>query len=240
MADITDNQKHARDDILIWDFFQNDGKESFANSRGRLKYILSHIDLGLKVLNIGVGGAIFEELALAKGIDVHSLDPSEQTIEKLRDQVGLAEKARVGYSENIPFEDNMFDVVIMSEVLEHLTESEFDKSVMDVARVLRKRGTFIITVPFEENLLDNDVICPHCGEKFHRWGHKQSFSKNMLQRLLEERGFGVARIETRCFPDWSRRGIRNKIKSFLRYLMGRFGEGIAHPSIFLIANKNDL
>jgi ubiquinone/menaquinone biosynthesis C-methylase UbiE len=221
----------------IWDHFQNEGEESFSASRSRLKYIVGQINSGRKMLNIGVGGGILEELAIGKSIDTHSLDPSERAIERLREKCDIGDKAKVGYSEKIPFEDDRFDVVVMSEVLEHLNEEKFDLSVEEVSRVLKKNGTFIATVPFEEDLVSNYAVCPNCGENFHRWGHQQSFSIQKLKQMLEDRSFLMTTIEARCFPDWSRKGGVNLLKCCLRYLLGRFGVGIAQPNIFLKAVK---
>lgn len=219
----------------IWDHFQNEGIESFSQSRPRLKYLTDQVNPGLKLLNIGVGGAILEKFAYEKGIDIHSLDPNERAIEKIRDELDLGEKAKVGFSQEMPFPDDMFDTVVMSEVLEHLNEIDFDATTNEVARVLKRNGSFIVTVPFNEDLESGNVVCPHCGEQFHRWGHEQSFTIPKLTQLLVNKGFSVGRIETRCFPDWSRKGAAAKIKSLLRYILGRFGAGIAQPNIYLRA-----
>ncbi len=235
-----DNKKDNGNQDLIWEHFQNDGVEAFSGSRPRIKYIVDQINPDSKLLNIGVGGAILEDLALSRGIDVCSLDPSETAIEKLRNQYDMGEKAKVGYSDKIEFDDDMFDVVVMSEVLEHLNEKEFDRTVKNVMRVLKSSGKFVITVPFEEILFNNEVICPHCEKKFHRWGHQQSFTVNKLKQLLKNNNFEIKQANIRCFPDWSRKGLANFIKSCVRYILGRLGAGVAQPNIFLIAVKNNL
>src|SRR6185312_3250597 len=98
--------------------------------------------------------------------------------------LGLAEKARHGYSQDIPFNDGMFDVVIMSEVLEHLTDTVIASTLTEVHRVLKPGGRFIGTVPADEKLSSEQVICPDCGKIFHRWGHVQEFSTDRLRSLL--------------------------------------------------------
>lgn len=221
----------------IWEYFQNDGVQSFSLSRPRMEYIVKLVAGKTKVLNIGIGGGFFEALALEKGIDVYVLDPIEKSVKAVCKELGLGEKARVGYSQSIPFNDDMFDAVVMSEVLEHLKDSDLNKTIEEVVRVLKKHGSFIATVPYEENLLSNQAVCPHCGTMFHRWGHKQSFSITTLRSLLGEKGLKVEKIEPRCFPDWSRKGVGNKIKSCIRNILGRFGAGIAQPSILVVAKK---
>ena len=232
MVEKTTNRE---DQALIWDHFQNEGIGSFARSLPRLKYLVGQISPKAKLLNIGIGGAFLEKLAFEKGIDIHSLDPNERAIDKLRIQFDLGEKAKVGTCEVIPFGDNTFDAVVMSEVLEHLGETDFDSTLDEVARVLKRNGSFFVTVPFNEDIESGNIVCPHCAEQFHRWGHQQSFGISKLRLLLENKGFSIRKIETRCFPDWSRKGAVNRAKSLVRYVLGRFGAGIAQPNIYLAA-----
>jgi hypothetical protein len=123
----------------------------------------------------------------------------------------------------------------MSEVLEHLTDDVLDSTLGEIRRVLKLDGLFIGTVPANERLIDNQVVCPHCGESFHRWGHVQSFSLSRLREALSSNNFTVQQIETRAFPDWRRGGLKSLIKSSLRYVLGRAGAPIASPSLFFKA-----
>jgi len=223
------------DQSRIWDHFQNEGVKSFSKSRPRLSYILGRIRAGSKMLNIGVGGAFLEGLAVEKGVDVYILDPNERSISKVRDLHNLGDKAQTGYSDNIPFDADKFDNVVMSEVLEHLSTEVLEKTINEVARVLKPNGAFLITIPFEEDLADGLVVCPHCGDKFHRWGHQQTFSMDRLRQLLSAEGFHVEKMQARCFPDWSRKGLTNKVKSGIRHVLGRLKVNIAQPSIFVAA-----
>ena len=200
----------------IWDYFQNEKIDSFNGSYGRLSFLLKNIKPGSKVLNIGVGGAILEKIALSKKIDVYSLDPSEKSIEKLQKLIGK-DKAKVGYSQNIPFCSNYFDVVIMSEVLEHLSDEVIEKTLKEVNGVLKKGGRFMDTVPYDENLSEQMVICPKCGEKFHRWGHVQSFDKIKMSKLLEK-NFSNVIVSPKMFISWNILNWKGKIATIINYL----------------------
>ena len=221
----------------IWDYFQNEGVASFDGNKARLSYLVKKIEPGSRVLNIGVGSGIFENLGLSRGIDIHCIDPSKRAIASLRKRFGIGEKARVGYSQEIPFGDRYFDVVVMSEVLEHLTDDVLERTIVEVYRVLATGGHFIGTVPARENLLDQATVCPCCGTKFHRWGHLQTFDPPRLRDLLGHL-FELKHLTERTFVSWKGLNWKGKmhgfIKSSLRLVAGIHGSG---ETIFFLAAR---
>lgn len=171
----------------IWEHFQSeDVVGSFVNNKNRLNVLANMVKKGeKKILNIGVGNGLLESLLKSRGYEVFSLDPSERAIISLRKKLSLSKSsAKVGYSQDIPFADGSFDVVFMSEVIEHLDDEVLEKTLLEVIRVLKPTGRYLGTVPADENLKENDALCPKCGHLFHRWGHVQSFSKNKLMKVL--------------------------------------------------------
>ena len=132
------------------------------------------------ILDIGAGsGALINELKIkkykAKGID---LVPRSNEIQK-------------GSITNLEFKDDEINTIFCTEVIEHLTDKQIDKGLVEVKRVLRKDGCFIVTVPFDENLEMNTYTCPECGHRFHKVGHLQSFDGRRIKNLLEEHGFEI-------------------------------------------------
>src|SRR5690349_15588906 len=130
------------DQDLIWEHFQNEGIDSFSEAEPRLQFIARHLSSGEKVLNVGVGGGQLERIAIGKGIEIWSLDPSERAIARLQAQLGQSERAKAGYSQAMPFDDGQFDAVIMSEVIEHLEAEVLTATLAEVERVLRPGGRF--------------------------------------------------------------------------------------------------
>lgn len=56
----------------------------------------------------------------------------------------------IGFADALPFADQSFDVVLATEVIEHLPDAY--KGVHEMARVLRRAGVLILSVPFVHEL----------------------------------------------------------------------------------------
>ncbi len=226
------------DQEKIWDHFQNEGIESFSQNRGRLEFLAKKLKPSSRVLNIGVGNGAMESLAIARSVDIWSLDPSERTINRLRELLPMGERAKPGLSQAIPFQDSMFDVVVMSEVLEHLEDEVLKQTLTEVDRVLRNGGLFIGTVPARENLEESRVICPCCGTLFHRWGHQQRFDIERLSNLISSK-FLVMEATEHFFVEWHSAPLRKKLQGLIKKLLSWAGIGTygSHRNIYFSARS---
>lgn len=222
---------------LIWDYFQNEGSDSFANSLARLTYLAEHLKRGWRILNIGVGNGVLERLAIAKGCDVWCLDPSSRAIERLRSELRLEHRAQVGYSQALPFKDSEFDAIVMSEVLEHLSDAVLQLTLKECLRTLRDGGLFIGTVPADEKLFESQVVCPECGKIFHRWGHVQEFSEERLKGLLEQH-FGNCVVKRKYFGNWGGLNWKGRMFYILKSLNVALGVKGGGETLFFCAKKN--
>ncbi len=224
----------------IWDHFQNEGVVNFDGARPRLEFISRMLRQGERALNIGVGSGALEELAIGKGVEIWSLDPSQRAIDRLRERLPVADRARVGYSQDPPFPADQFDVVVMTEVLEHLDETTRDATLEQVRRILRPGGRFIGTVPARERLDVSEVVCPNCTHRFHRWGHESSFDVRSMSDLLG-RHFSPVTIEERFFNEWESVGWGRRfaglVKKFLSW-RGLGPYGVAR-NIYFCVRKAD-
>jgi len=224
------------DQKKIWEHFQNEGVDAFSQNRGRQEFLVRRLNPAARVLNIGVGNGTLESLALIRGVDIWSLDPSKRAIDRLRQVLDVGEKAQTGYSQALPFPDSHFDAVVMSEVLEHLDDAVLEETLDEVRRVLRPGGIFIGTVPARENLADSLVVCPGCGLQFHRWGHKSSFDINRLSTLLKTR-FSLDEVSERFFIDWESVGWWRKLQGLVKKFLSWRGigtYGISRNIFFLV------
>jgi SAM-dependent methyltransferase len=222
----------------IWEHFQNEGVDAFAQSQGRLEFLVRRLPTGTRALNVGVGNGSLEKMGARKGVDIWCLDPSDRAIEGLRQELGLGAKGQVGFCQAMPFPDEHFDVVVMSEVLEHLEDEVFEATLAEVKRVLRPGGKFIGTVPAREKLESSIVVCPHCGIKFHRWGHNRSFSVDTLAGALK-RYLLVEMAREQFFIDWESVGWWRKLQGLVKKFLSWRGIGTygTYRQIYFSARK---
>lgn len=222
----------THDQRRIWSHFQAGEAAGFAASHPRLEYLLGRIARRAtsstpSLLNIGIGDGWLERGALERGWKIASLDPDEAAVARL---VEAGVEAHVGTIDRLPFADASREFVVASEVLEHLDEGERTAGLAEIARVLVPSGWFLGTVPHNENLAEQETVCPHCGEVFHRWGHHASFTLDTVRAMLEPR-FDVARLGRTAFVATRGRGWSGWVKGWLRIGLAKFGSPIAVPTI---------
>ena len=97
-----------------------------------------------KLLDIGCGtGYLIEILSKEYGAEYIGLDLSSEMIKQASSKNINNAKFVEGKSDNLPFEDNTFDVVTCSQSFHHYPET--DKPMQEAFRVLRKDGLYIIS-----------------------------------------------------------------------------------------------
>ncbi len=82
----------------------------------------------------------------------------------------------------LPFGDASFDLVICTEVLEHIWPERLGPAAAELRRV--SAGPVVVGVPFEQDLRVDRARCWHCGRVNPPWGHMNSFSRSSLLRLM--------------------------------------------------------
>jgi methionine biosynthesis protein MetW len=98
---------------------------------------------GRKILDVGCGEGFLATLLMKKGNSVIGIDISERAIELARKNGVKAIKCNVD-DEELPLHEH-FDVIILSEVLEHLISPM--RVIRKLKRYLKKNGYFLLTFP---------------------------------------------------------------------------------------------
>jgi ubiquinone/menaquinone biosynthesis C-methylase UbiE len=192
------------EDKHLWNFYETENRQSFLLSRPRLDFIAKRIvshGKSVNVLDIGIGDG-YLLARLSSRFNVHGLDISPANVERTKKDFSankIRATLRTGSIDDIPFQDNEFDFVVASDVLEHLDKDVFGKALTEIYRILKKGGLFIGTVPADEKLNDNICFCPKCGNVFHRWGHKESFNKAKIEAAFAGKGFHLTKMKRITF-----------------------------------------
>jgi ubiquinone/menaquinone biosynthesis C-methylase UbiE len=150
---------------------------------------------GDRVLDIGCGSGRHTAAAYQyPGISVIGVDLNLDDVQQARNRLlfhdhcgehgggsWLLSVADIG---SLPFEDASFDLVICSEVLEHILDEK--TAVTEIIRVLKTGRTLVVSVPryFPER------ICWTLSDAYHQTanGHVRIYRKQQLIRLLEAQG----------------------------------------------------
>ncbi|RJS80712.1 SAM-dependent methyltransferase [Methanophagales archaeon] len=133
---------------------------------------------------------------------------------------------------DMPFGDEVFDTIFATEILEHLDDETLNKGLDEIYRVLHRGGHLVITVPYNEDMKQNMVVCPKCGARFHRWGHMQVFDEKRMREMLERRGFEIAKIKRLPIGFMAEHKFIKQFKFFLKRF--RF---LSSGNLFVVAVK---
>ena len=129
----------------IYSEVQLDSKNGTTISEDRLKIALGQpLDSikGLKIIEAGSGAGRFTEILLKYGAKVYSFDLSEAVEANLKNNSGHPNLTIFQADiENIPFEDNFFDISLCLGVMQHTKDTI--KSLNELSRVTKKNGMIL-------------------------------------------------------------------------------------------------
>jgi SAM-dependent methyltransferase len=151
-----------------------------------------------RILDIGCG-SYPAFLMTTKFAERHGLDRLPLAGVQPRPGVRLVEHD-IANDTGLPFEDGFFDVVTMLAVFEHLETSTLSRLLLEVRRVLRPGGVYVMTTPtrWTERLLKamaslGLVSHEEVGE------HKAQYSRREVASLLLSAGFNRSHIRHGTF-----------------------------------------
>ncbi len=101
--------------------------------------------------------------------------------------------------DRLPWPDNFFDYIIFSEVMEHMVPADIPPLFLEIKRVLKKRGWFLVTTPNVASLLkrinllrgknpvEYDLTIHHKST----YGHLREYTMSEVVKTLQNTGFVI-------------------------------------------------
>lgn len=142
-----------------------------------------------KILDAGCGPGIYSFTLLKKGFQVYSIDINKDKLDFLRKnstKLNISE----GDLTNLKFNDNFFDYILCSDVIEHIKKD--DIAVEELSRVLKPGGTLILTIPAysKKNIKD-----------YKRFGHERiGYKIKDIQKFAQNNDLSIIKIEKYSGP----------------------------------------
>lgn len=142
-----------------------------------------------KMLDVGCGPGLFLIEAKKRGWEVYGTEFTDNQLAYLNDKGINTLKGKLN---NASFEDELFDVIISSEVIEHINNPA--EEMKHFHRLLRKGGLVYITTPnfnaIERFLLKGDYEIIEYPE------HLSYYTPKTINLLLTQNGFKKLKITT--------------------------------------------
>ena len=153
--------------------------------------IASVAEPGGVILDLGCGvGDLMIELD-ARGYGVRGVDSSPESIATARRRLPRLghQSLLVGSLTQLPVSDEIADVAVLIEVVEHLLDRDLGPVLHEAFRVIKPGGRILVSTPNAERLTDAEVICPRCGATFHRIQHVRRWTAASITAVLIDAGF---------------------------------------------------
>ena len=147
------------------------------SERERIRQLIAMVPAGLSsALDVGaadchIAGLLADTLPSVTAVDVEEPQTADSRICTAQGDVTA-----------LAFADNAFDMVVCSQVIEHIEPALLQKACDELSRVA---GRFVlIAVPYRQDVRVGRMTCAACGGRNHPYGHRSSFDEEKLQALF--------------------------------------------------------
>jgi ubiquinone/menaquinone biosynthesis C-methylase UbiE len=116
----------------------------------RLKIVFSYLEKlnNARVLDVGCGPGMMADYCIDRGFDFFGIDISSRMINECINRFGHINSTHfsVGKLQKLEFPDSFFEVVLCMGALEYVSESELNKAIAEMTRVLKPGGLLIVSL----------------------------------------------------------------------------------------------
>jgi len=153
----------------------------FLGRRDIIFKLINNYHRDTEILEVGCSGGALIRFLKERGFRrLRGIDIDERAIEICR-QKGITDTC-VGDAERTALKDQQFDMIIASDILEHIKDE--DKALREWHRILKKDGELLVFVPAFKFLWSRHDEINH---------HYRRYSKLSLIKVLKKNGFSIER-----------------------------------------------
>jgi ubiquinone/menaquinone biosynthesis C-methylase UbiE len=131
------------------------------------------------IMDIGAGNGFLSNQLVARGKSLVAVDISEVALARVK-----APTLQRSADDLSGVRDRSHDLVLCTEMLEHLDDATYEGALREFNRVAR--SAILITVPNRENMRENTGVCAECHTRYHIWGHRRRFTPAELRTLFPD------------------------------------------------------
>lgn len=168
-----------------------------------MAFLRADVRPGDRALDVGCGIGDFTAVLAQAGAQPIGVDVAEAALARARTRHPALDFRIVPFDGPLPFEDNAFDLVWASEVIEHVGDTA--RWLSEVRRVLAPGGRLLITTPSHGRLR----VALEGVERFSEplGDHLHLYTKRSLGYLLDEFGFEPIQVRAVDGPPLLRRSL---------------------------------
>jgi ubiquinone/menaquinone biosynthesis C-methylase UbiE len=172
----------------------------------RLGFLRAEVRAGDRALDIGCGAGDFTVALAQAGAVAVGVDVAEAALSRARARHPGVDFLLVPICGPLPFDDNAFDLVWASEVIEHVADTA--RWLSEVRRVLAPAGRLLVTTPSHGRLR----LAVFGVERFSEplGDHLHLFTRRSLHELLDEFGFAEISVRAVDGPPLLRRSLYSR------------------------------
>lgn len=155
----------------------------FVGRRNIAKQIIDKLELSNKpiILEVGCGSGGNFSLLAAYG-ELKAIEPDETAIHYARKR-GIAQVLPGSLPYDIPFDSEIFDLIVMMDVLEHVNKDELSLKLL--RDKIKNNGHLLLTVP----------ACPRLWSKHDELHHhKRRYTRKSLCKVITDSGYNIVFI----------------------------------------------
>ena len=161
------------------------------------KGVYKYIGANKCILSVGCGSALLETLVKKQNNQVYAVDISPENVQKAKQELDGAFLCDIEKVKKLPFKKESFDIIILSDVLEHLLEPQ--RALNLLYDYIKPEGIVIASIP---NVANWTVRIPLLFGEFSYgkggivvWPHYRFFTKKTATQLFEKNRYKVVKID---------------------------------------------